>query len=122
MEIMPLGAGQEVGRSCILCKFKGKSVLFDCGLHPGKKFEGALPFFDEVDLETVDVCLITHFHIDHVGALPYLTEQTTFQGRVFMTHPTKAISPMVLGDYVKQSTTKETMLFDEKDVDRCFAK
>jgi cleavage and polyadenylation specificity factor subunit 3 len=122
MEIMPLGAGQEVGRSCILCKFKGKSELLDCGLHPGKKFEGALPFFDEVDLETVDVCLITHFHIDHVGALPYLTEQTTFQGRVFMTHPTKAISPMVLGDYVKQSTTKETMLFDEKDVDRCFAK
>ena len=122
LEIMPLGAGQEVGRSCIICKFKDKTVMFDCGLHPGKKFEGSLPYLDDVDLESVDVCLITHFHIDHVGALPYLTEQTTFQGRTFMTHPTKAISPMVLGDYVKQSTSKETMLFDEKDVDKCFSR
>ena len=121
LEVMPLGAGQEVGRSCIICKFKDKTVMFDCGLHPGKEFEGSLPYLDYIDLETVDVCLITHFHIDHVGALPYLTEQTTFQGRTFMTHPTKAISPMVLSDYVKQST-KETMLFDEKDVDKCFSR
>ena len=71
LEIMPLGAGQEVGRSCIICKFKDKVIMFDCGLHPGKKFEGSLPYLDDVDLESVDVCLITHFHIDHCAALPY---------------------------------------------------
>ena len=27
MEITPLGAGNEVGRSCILLKFKGKQIL-----------------------------------------------------------------------------------------------
>lgn len=36
VEIKPLGAGQEVGRSCILLKYRGKTVMFDCGLHPGK--------------------------------------------------------------------------------------
>jgi hypothetical protein len=27
MEIMPIGAGSEVGRSCIIVKFKGKQVM-----------------------------------------------------------------------------------------------
>ena len=27
MEIMPLGAGNEVGRSCVYMKYKGKHVL-----------------------------------------------------------------------------------------------
>ena len=68
LEIIPLGSGQEVGRSCLICKFKEKTVMFDCGIHPGKSYEGSLPYFDECDIESVDVCLITHFHIDHVGA------------------------------------------------------
>ncbi len=31
MEIKPLGDGQEVGRSFILLKFGGRTVLLDCG-------------------------------------------------------------------------------------------
>jgi cleavage and polyadenylation specificity factor subunit 3 len=34
LKITPLGAGNEVGRSCILVEFKGKRILLDCGLHP----------------------------------------------------------------------------------------
>jgi hypothetical protein len=30
------GAGQEVGRSCILLEFKGKKILLDFGIHPGE--------------------------------------------------------------------------------------
>ena len=33
--IKPLGAGQEVGRSCHLLEFKDKRILLDCGIHPG---------------------------------------------------------------------------------------
>lgn len=29
--IRPLGAGQEVGRSCIMLEFKGKKIMLDCG-------------------------------------------------------------------------------------------
>lgn len=32
--IRPLGAGREVGRSCIYLSYKGKVVLFDCGILP----------------------------------------------------------------------------------------
>ena len=44
-----------------------------------------------MDLEKVDVLLVTHFHMDHVACLPYLTEKTNFAGRIFMTHPTKVL-------------------------------
>lgn len=30
-----LGAGQEVGRSCILVSIGGKNIMLDCGMHMG---------------------------------------------------------------------------------------
>ena len=39
MTIMPLGGGQEVGRSCILLKYRGRTVMLDCGNHPGREGE-----------------------------------------------------------------------------------
>ena len=68
---------------------QGKTVMLDCGIHPGYSGMASLPFFDEVDLDKVDVCLVTHFHLDHCAAVPYLLSRTNFKGRVFMTHPTK---------------------------------
>lgn len=29
------GAGQDVGRSCILVSIAGKNVMLDCGMHMG---------------------------------------------------------------------------------------
>jgi len=46
----------------------------------------------------VDLVLISHFHNDHCGALPYFTEQYGYDGPVIMTHPTKAIIPLMLED------------------------
>lgn len=47
-QVLPLGAGQEVGRSCIIIKYGGKTVMLDCGVHPGFFGLASLPFFDEV--------------------------------------------------------------------------
>ncbi|CAI0375341.1 unnamed protein product [Linum tenue] len=117
LTIIPLGAGSEVGRSCCYMTFKGKTVLFDCGIHPAYSGMSALPYFDEIDPSTIDVLLITHFHLDHAASLPYFLEKTTFRGKVFMTHPTKAIYKLLLTDYVKVSKVSiEDMLFDEQDI------
>ena len=29
------GAGQDVGRSCVLVSIGGKNIIFDCGMHMG---------------------------------------------------------------------------------------
>ncbi|TPX56215.1 hypothetical protein PhCBS80983_g04700 [Powellomyces hirtus] len=59
MRMTPLGAGQEVGRSCLLLEYKGKTIMLDCGLHPAYTGLTALPFLDEVDPSTIDVLLIS---------------------------------------------------------------
>ena len=61
--VQPLGAGQEVGRSCILIEFKGKKVMLDFGIHPGLSGTNALPFIDRVDIATIDILLISQLTI-----------------------------------------------------------
>lgn len=107
MSITPLGSGQEVGRSCHLLEFRGMTILLDCGIHPGYDGLNGLPFFDNLEPENVDVLLITHFHLDHAASLPYFTERTGFRGRIFMTHPTKAVIRLLLVDYVRLMTIKK---------------
>ena len=61
LTIQPLGAGQEVGRSCIILRHKNKTIMLDCGIHPGMKNMDAMPFFDAVDLSEVDLLLVSHW-------------------------------------------------------------
>jgi cleavage and polyadenylation specificity factor subunit 3 len=122
MEIRPIGAGEEVGRSCCLLKFMGKTVLFDCGVHPAYSGMAALPFFDEIETDQIDVVLITHYHLDHSAGLPYLMQRTNFnpKARVFMTQPTRAIYKTLLSDFVRVSrgSPGEELLYTEDDVDQ----
>jgi cleavage and polyadenylation specificity factor subunit 3 len=43
----------------------------------------------------------TSFHVDHAASLPYVLARTNFRGRVFMTHPTKAIYKWLIQDSVR---------------------
>jgi len=43
-----------------------------------------------------NVFLFSHFHLDHCGALPYFSEMVGYDGPIYMTHPTKAICPILL--------------------------
>lgn len=81
----------------------------------------ALPFFDEIDPASVDIVLITHFHLDHAAGLPFFMEKTNFKGKVYMTHPTKAIYKWLLSDYVKVSAlSSEEQLYDDADLAKSF--
>ena len=60
------------------------------------------------------------FHLDHTAALPYVLAKTNFRGRVFMTHPTKAIYKWLIQDSVRVSNTsstsdQRTSLYTEQD-------
>ena len=79
LTVQMLGAGQEVGRSCCVIKFKGRIIVCDAGVHPAFSGMAALPFLDELDWSTVDCILITHFHLDHAASLTYVMEKVTLR-------------------------------------------
>lgn len=62
LTITPLGAGAEVGRSCIILRYKSRTIMLDCGVHPAFTGLAALPFFDEVDPASIDVILISQYN------------------------------------------------------------
>ncbi|KAL3241169.1 cleavage polyadenylation factor subunit YSH1 [Nakaseomyces bracarensis] len=112
-----LGGGSEVGRSCHIIQYKGKTVMLDAGVHPAYQGIASLPFYDDFDLSTIDVLLISHFHLDHAASLPYVMQKTNFKGRVFMTHPTKAIYRWLLRDFVRvTSIGTQNALADEDNL------
>ena len=123
MKITPLGSGQEVGRSCHVVQFKDKKIMLDCGIHPGLTGMDALPFVDCIEADQIDLLLISHFHLDHAGALPWFLQKTTFRGKCYMTHATKAIFFWLLSDYIKVSNiSTDQMLYTESDLEAAMDK
>ncbi|KAH8083771.1 beta-lactamase-like protein [Cristinia sonorae] len=119
LSITLLGAGQEVGRSCCVLQYRGRTIVCDAGVHPAYSGIASLPFIDELDWSTVDALLITHFHLDHAAALTYITEKTNFRdgkGKVYMTHPTKALHKFMMQDFVRMSSSTSDALFSPMDL------
>ncbi|XP_028752504.1 cleavage and polyadenylation specificity factor subunit 3-II isoform X1 [Neltuma alba] len=129
IECLVLGAGQEVGKSCVVVTINGKRIMFDCGMHMGYLDHRRYPDFSLVsklgDFDDALTCIIiTHFHLDHVGALPYFTEVCGYRGPVYMTYPTKALAPLMLEDYRKVMVDRrgEEEQFTSEHIAQCMKK
>lgn len=68
IRLVALGAGQDVGRSCVLVTLGGRTVMFDCGMHMGFNDERRFPDFSVLsptgrDLtQLIDCVIITHLY------------------------------------------------------------
>jgi len=129
ISVTPLGAGQDVGRSCLLVNIGGKRVMLDCGMHMGYQDDRRFPDFnfiavDEPLTEHIDAVIISHFHLDHCGALPYMTEMVGYNGKIYMTGPTLAIAPHLLEDMRKVAVDRkgETNFFTSQMIKDCMRK
>lgn len=97
MKIIPLGAGQEIGRSCILIQIKDKLIMMDCGININYNDHRRFPDFSAVPLiGNLSCVLVSHFHLDHCGALVRVSNM--FKVPVVATPPTKEIMPLMLED------------------------
>ena len=116
-----LGGGGEVGANCFELNCNGTRILLDCGTHPKKEGLECLPDFKLLD-GAPDICLLSHAHMDHCGALPYLCKN--FPGtRSFSTIPTRAIADRMLRSSVavmdilaRERQIYDYPLYDHSDV------
>lgn len=96
-----LGAAGVVTGSKFLIETSEKNILIDCGMFQGLKALRELNWQDlPIDVESIDMVLLSHGHLDHVGYLPRLIKQG-FTGKIIGTAPTLAIAEIILKDSAK---------------------
>lgn len=122
LSVRILGGGRDIGRSCLLLSLGTCRVLLDCGAHPGFA-DARRRFPDLASLPPLDAVVITHFHLDHAGALPLLRAlQRRGDGGgapppVLMTKPTRGLAALMLRDFFETSEAREQeMPFGDEDV------
>lgn len=130
MRVIFLGGADEVGASCSLLEIDGRNILVDAGVRMGTdKVVGTpkdtLPDLAHIaDLGGVDVVLVTHAHLDHIGALP-LIYQAYPRAPIYAVSPTVRLMKVLLADALKIMQIKaehemEVPLYDAVAVERMF--
>lgn len=98
IEVHFLGAAGTVTGSKYYLKTPKSNIMIDCGLFQGlKKLRQANWNPLLIDPKEIDVVLLTHGHLDHVGYLPKLVKEG-FQGKILATEPTLRITEIILRD------------------------
>ena len=96
-----LGAAGVVTGSKFLIETSERNIMIDCGMFQGLKELRLLNWTNlPIDVKAIDIVLLTHGHLDHVGYLPRLLKQG-FTGKIVGTAPTIAIAEIILKDSAK---------------------
>ena len=96
VRIIPLGGVEEVGRNMTVIEYKNDIVVVDAGLEfPGEATPGIdyiIPNtkYLEARKKNIRGLIISHGHLDHVGAIPYLMDKLG-NTTIYTTKITKAM-------------------------------
>ena len=125
MNLVFLGATEDVTGSKTILESRGTRILIDSGLYQGEVEP------DKSQLESfkgykLDCVLLTHAHLDHSGFLPLLMK-SGFRGKIYCTSPTMKLIRIILDDALRIQMNKdeskkeiEEILFDQSHVDMVF--
>ena len=120
------GGAQEVTGANHLLETEGKKILIDCGPFQGtpKNEEKNYEKF-AYDPKSIDILLITHGHLDHIGRIPKLVKEG-FSGKIYSTPITRDTSRLSLEDSVKLLTKEATRedkqsIYKTEDVEKSFS-
>lgn len=98
VNIQFFGAARTVTGSKFYLDTPELKVMVDCGMFQGIKALRELNWHPlPIDVEGIDMVLLTHGHLDHTGYLPRLVKEG-FKGEILGTPATLAITEIILRD------------------------
>jgi uncharacterized protein len=110
-----LGGTDEVGASSALLEFPEARILIDAGVRPRDLGEASLPMLEVLKTNPPDVILVTHAHLDHVGALP-VVHKLFPRVPIYATRATASLAIEVLFDAAKVTSSQGAGLYTERSI------
>lgn len=75
MKLTDLNRDGGIGANSLFIQLGDLNILIDCGLHPKKVGRAATPDLRPLRNVTLDLIIITHCHLDHIGSLPVVMRE-----------------------------------------------
>lgn len=75
MKLTDLNRDGGIGANSTLLRIGDLNILVDSGLNPKKRGRDAIPDLAKIQEVQLDLILITHCHLDHIGSLPVVMRE-----------------------------------------------
>ena len=125
MKLTDLNRDGGIGANSLFCQLGDLNILVDCGLHPKKVGRVAAPDLRPLRGVTLDLIIITHCHLDHIGSLPVVMREQP-NTPVIMTQSSRMLIERMLHNSAnvmmrqrEEENIPDYPLFTHEDIDRC---
>ncbi len=95
MEFIDLNRHGEIGSNSTFLSIGSFNILIDSGLHPKKLGKDSLPDFNQIQGKTIDLIILTHCHLDHLGSLPIIARSHP-EAPILTSLPNLSLAPRML--------------------------
>jgi Cft2 family RNA processing exonuclease len=124
MKLIDLNADGGIGANSLYVQLGDFHLVIDSGLHPKKVGRTAAPNLGPLEGVQLDLIIITHCHLDHIGSLPLLMRRFPNTPAI-MTPPSHMLIERMLHNSVnvmvrerEERGTPDYPLFTHEEVDR----
>lgn len=125
MKLIDLNRDGGIGANSLFVQLGDINILIDCGLHPKKAGRSATPDLSPLRGVQLDLIIITHCHLDHIGSLPLVLREHP-KTPVVMTQSSRMLiermlhnSASVMIRQKEEANLPEYPLFTHEEIDRC---
>ncbi|WP_221028766.1 MBL fold metallo-hydrolase [Actomonas aquatica] len=125
MKLLDLNRHGGIGANALFVQIGGVNLLIDSGLHPKHVGRAAIPDFKQIRGERVDLIVITHCHLDHIGSLPVAMREFP-DAPVVMSASSRILIERMLhnsANVMKRQKAEQDIpeypLFTHEEIDRC---
>jgi len=125
MKLTDLNRDGGIGANALWIKLGDLNILVDCGLSPKKVGRTATPDLEPLRGVNLDLIIITHCHLDHIGSLPVVMREHP-EAAVVMTTSSRMLVERMLHNSAnvmmrqrEDENIPDYPLFTHEEIDRC---